>query len=98
MSHPPWSLKKSSTRPNNVAVLLRSSATSMSMGWWPGSADGVEAVLPWLGTGTTGGVVRGVESPAPQTNLALRPKHVPAQAVAEVHHILVVGSRGSIGR
>src|SRR3954467_6188447 len=35
--------------------------------------------------------------PRPQTNLALRPKHVPAQAVAEVHHILVVGSKGSIG-
>src|SRR3954463_5181577 len=36
--------------------------------------------------------------PRPQTNLALRPKHVPAQAVAEVHHILVVGSKGSTGR
>src|SRR3954464_11245724 len=97
MSHPPCSLKKSSTRPNSVAVLLRSCATSMSVGWWTRSADEVGAVLPWLGAGTTGGVVRGVESPAPK-DLALRPKHAIAQAVVEVHHLLLVGSSGSIGR
>src|ERR1041385_7409958 len=50
MSHPPCSSKNSSTRASSVLVLvlLRSCATSMSVGWWPGPADGVAAVLPCL--------------------------------------------------
>ena len=53
----------------------------------------VAAVLPWgrLGAGTTVGVVFWGGVPRPQTNLALRPKQGPAQAGAEVHHVIIVG-------